>query len=117
MKPEVQVQAQVAGNIVWLRKALKEKGVPIPPHLQEEEIEYVEAPELHLDEVPYWDAFMFLSSSRPRAGMDAVPLPIPWSEIDRYANRFRFEGDQFVALLNHLQALDSAYLEEVTKGR
>lgn len=50
--------------------------------------------------------------------------PIPWTAIDRYAERYGFHGDGFGYLLKMVRALDDAFLrhqkqkhaEETSRG-
>lgn len=54
-----------------------------------------------------WKAFWALSTDR-QIGMTAGA--IPWSSIDRYAQRFDVIGDEFERLMRVIRAMDGAYL-------
>lgn len=41
--------------------------------------------------------------------MSGVPLPIPWTAIDRYAIRHRFAGEAFDDLVDIVRAVDDAF--------
>lgn len=55
----------------------------------------------------YYEAFTELSTCRDH-GMGVGP--IPWTAVDRYAERNGFEGDGFDYLLRMVRALDDAFL-------
>lgn len=60
---------------------------------------------------------MRLSRSRPYAGMDGQPLPIPFEAIDRYAQRFGpHTAEGFEWFLQMVQAMDDAWLERQRQG-
>lgn len=62
----------------------------------------------HLTEV--WRDFQRLSRSRPIAGMNGAPLPIPFEVLDRYAARFGPQGPRaFELWMELIQAMDDAY--------
>jgi hypothetical protein len=54
-----------------------------------------------------WEAFGALSTDRP-VGFDRGA--IPWSSIDRFAQRYAIEGDEFDRFCRLIRAMDSAYL-------
>ncbi len=56
----------------------------------------------------YYEAFLELGSTRS-IGMDLGP--IPWTAIDRYAQRHGYEGDDFEYLVQMVRALDEAFLK------
>jgi hypothetical protein len=56
---------------------------------------------------PEWDAFWALSTDRP-AGL--AQGAIPWTSIDRYAARYRIDGDEFDRFHDLIRALDAAFL-------
>ena len=67
-------------------------------------------PELadHLTEV--WRDFQRLGRSRPVAGMNGAPMPIPFEAMDRYWARFGTRDDRaFELWLELVQAADDAY--------
>ncbi len=70
---------------------------------------FADAPELREDLWPYWRAYDDLSTCRQYAGMAGVPLPIPWTAIDRYAGRHRFAGSAFDDLVTIVRAMDEAF--------
>jgi hypothetical protein len=53
-----------------------------------------------------WDAFRALSTDRP---VGLAMGPIPWSSIDRFADRYGIAGDDFDRLAELIQAMDVAY--------
>lgn len=55
-----------------------------------------------------WSAFHALSTDR-QLGM--AMGPIPWSAIDRYAIRYRIDGDDFDRFAQLIQAMDVAFLD------
>jgi len=62
----------------------------------------------HLAEV--WSDFETLSRSRPVAGMNGAPLPIPFETMDRYWSRFGVGGARrFEMWMQLIQAADDAY--------
>lgn len=54
-----------------------------------------------------WSAFRALSTDRA-AGMGIGP--VPWSSIDRFARRYRIEGEEFDRFADLIQAMDTAYV-------
>jgi hypothetical protein len=52
----------------------------------------------------YWEAFHDLSSCRVMGGA------IPWSALDRWAEREEVEGDDFRRLSRLVSAMDAEYL-------
>lgn len=70
----------------------------------------VELPE-HLDF--FWDAFWECSTDR-KLGFGALG-EIPFSALDRYANRFGVVGPAFDRFRYLLRRMDTAYLAEVNK--
>lgn len=56
----------------------------------------------------YVEAFLALASCRPQ-GM-AGPGPIPWTALDRYAQRHGIAGAEFEIFEVLIAALDSAWL-------
>lgn len=62
-----------------------------------------------------WSAFWDLNTDRP-VGMGVGP--IPFTAIDRYADRYGIEGlDAFDALRELIRAMDDAYLTWSAKRR
>lgn len=55
-----------------------------------------------------WSAFRSLSSDR-QAGFAIGP--IPWSSIDRFAERYGIASDEFDRFCALMQAMDAAYCE------
>ena len=53
-----------------------------------------------------WSAFWSLSSDR-QAGFAIGP--IPWSSIDRFADRYHISGDEFDRFCALVQAMDVAF--------
>lgn len=54
-----------------------------------------------------WEAFGALSTDRP-VGLERGA--IPWSSIDRFAQRYGIDGDEFARFLRLIRAMDAAYL-------
>ena len=40
-----------------------------------------------------------------------APGPIPWTAVDRYAERHGYSGEGFTYLLQMVRAMDAVYLE------
>lgn len=59
-----------------------------------------------------WTAYHRLNRDRP-VGFGAAPLP--WSSIDRYAQRYGIEGDAFERFTKLMQAMDAAFLAKVAE--
>lgn len=65
-----------------------------------------------------WKAWSDLDSSRPMitAGMGGVlPGRIPWSVLDRWAERHGIEGDHFDFFVRCLAVMDSILIERTNK--
>lgn len=60
-----------------------------------------------------WRAFRALSSDR-QVGMAAGP--VLWSSIDRFAQRYNVDGDDFDRFTAIIQAMDEAY-RDYSKGK
>lgn len=60
----------------------------------------------------YYEAFTELSTCR-NAGMSVGP--IPWTAIDRYGQRYGFQGDGFDYLVRMVRALDDTFLAHSRK--
>ena len=71
------------------------------------------APELLLGLDSYFEAFVELSTCR-ELGMSSGP--IPWTAVDRYAERHGYRGEGFVYLLQMIRAMDAAFLEHGRKN-
>jgi hypothetical protein len=77
-------------------------GAPIPERI-------AGAPELLRGLSRYWEAFLELGTCRT---WGSGPGPIPWEAIQKYAQANGFEpGDEFDELLQHMRAMDEAYLD------
>ena len=78
---------------------------PPPDALPDKEMPY-------LDEVEtmYWQHFQELQSERPLGGMGGAGA-IPWSSIDRYAERFGFIGDAYMQFVSIIRFLDNLWLK------
>ena len=57
-----------------------------------------------------WEAFGQLSTDRP---VGLIRGAIPWSSIDRYAARYRIEGEGFERFCRLIRAMDAAYVSHV----
>lgn len=55
-----------------------------------------------------WEAFQALATDR-QIGMALGP--VPWSSIDRYANRYGIAGDAFDRFCDLIRAMDLAFLD------
>lgn len=65
------------------------------------------APELLLGLDTYYEAFVELSTCRTDLG------PIPWTAVDRYAERHSFEGESFLYLLKMIRAMDDVFIKHM----
>jgi hypothetical protein len=64
-----------------------------------------------------WEAFWQLSGDRQYGAMGGVG-PIPFSSLDRYADRYGVsDPDQFDSFVVMIRALDVAYINHVSKSR
>jgi hypothetical protein len=77
------------------------RRVPLPDIIEN-------APEILLGLEVYYEAFLELDTCRT-VGMSAGR--IPWTAIDRYAERHGFTGDGFDYLLHMIRAMDDAFLK------
>jgi hypothetical protein len=75
-----------------------------------------DAPELREDLHPYWLAYEDLSTCRQYAGLNGVPLPIPWTAINEYAIRHRFAGEAFDDLVHIVQVMDAAFRQRAMEN-
>ncbi len=71
------------------------------------------APELLLGLDSYFEAFVELSTCR---GLGMASGPIPWTAVDRYAERHGYSGEGFEYLLQMIRAMDEAFLEHSRKN-
>lgn len=69
-----------------------------------------DAPELYAGLEVYYEAFIELSTCRDH-GMGIGP--IPWTAVDRYAERHGFRGDGFSYLLKMVRAMDDAFIKHM----
>lgn len=77
----------------------------VPSHLLTDR----EMPILDEVEMMYWNHFQELQSERPIGGMGGAGA-IPWSSIDRYAERFGFLGEGYRDFLSVIRFLDNKWL-------
>lgn len=68
-----------------------------------------DAPSLGFGLEPLWEAFQRLTGERQLGW--GVPGRVPWTAIDRYAERFGWHDDQYLYFLEIIEQLDRAYLE------
>jgi hypothetical protein len=54
-----------------------------------------------------WRAFWALSTDRPSGLAQGA---IPWSSLDRYAQRYAIAGDEFDRFVAMMRAMDAAFL-------
>jgi len=54
----------------------------------------------------YWIGYAELSTCRPASFGDL--LPIPWTAIDRYADRHKFDDDQFEWMVHICREMDKS---------
>ena len=71
------------------------------------------APELWFWLHPYYEAFTELSTCRPVDGFTGTVGRIPWTAIDRYADRYEWAGRDFEVFVLYIGALDDKLLELV----
>lgn len=55
-----------------------------------------------------WHAYFALSTDRPSGLAQGA---IPWSSLDRYAQRFGIIGDEFDRFVSVMRAMDVAFLD------
>lgn len=89
--------------------------------LEEDDGETPEAllgrPDIEPHLAPFWDAFQELSTDRHSDSMGGVG-EIPFSALDRYAERFGIgDPDEFERLRHLIRAMDREYLDVVQKRR
>lgn len=73
----------------------------------------MEPPELLIGAASIWEAFWRLTTTR-QSGMGVGP--IPWTAIDRYAQRHAIDDpDDFDELTELIMTMDQTYLEHVRK--
>lgn len=65
----------------------------------------------------FWRAWHTLRFDRQYAGMEGVPLPLPFSAIDAYARRYGIEGPTFEIFREIIQMMDAEYLEVEAERR
>lgn len=71
----------------------------------------LDRPEIEMQLQPFWEAFSELSTDRPIDGMGGAGA-IPFSAIDRYADRYGFgQADEFERFRALIRAMDAAYLK------
>jgi hypothetical protein len=70
------------------------------------------APQLLMGLEMYYEAFTELSTCR-QVGMGMGP--IPWTAIDRYGDRYGFQGEGFEYLVRMVRALDDVFLAHSRK--
>jgi hypothetical protein len=61
----------------------------------------------------YYKAFFDLTSCR--TGLHSTEGPILWTAIDRWAERYELDDEQWEDLVYHMGAMDEAYLKFKTK--
>ncbi len=76
-------------------------GKPLPPAI-------LNAPDLQDGNRFWYNAFLDLSTDRPCGFGEG---PIPWSSIERYADRWELDEDDREELHQHMRAMDKAYLK------
>lgn len=75
----------------------------------------IDKPELHERLQPYWDAFWSLDADR-QVSMGGASR-IPWTAMDRYAQRHEIENDDFLRLEYLLRRMDTAYLNYIKRKK
>lgn len=70
-----------------------------------------DAPELWFWLVPYYEAFAQLSTCRPVDTFSGSIGRIPWTAIDRYAERYPLLNNDFEVFEFYTNALDECLLE------
>lgn len=85
----------------------QKRGQPLPDSLKD-------APVLFFGLADYYSAFWKLSTDRP-IGMGVGQ--IPWSSLDRYAQREGIDEDEFVRFEYLIRVMDDAYLEHANKPK
>ena len=94
--------------------AWKEAGVE-PPAEFLQPLELEPAPELTLVDMQYLTLYNEAATCRPFGGMGGGLPPIPFTAIDRVADRFGFAGEEFLNALWVIRALDDAVLQDAHK--
>lgn len=84
-------------------QAAIDSGKEIPDRL-------LNAPELNPGSYFFWNAFIELNSCRDDG-------EIPWTAIDRYARRYKIDGELFEDLVETINALDDVLLNHKAKER
>lgn len=91
-----------------IRLQARREGMPIPARIKNK-------PRLRAGLSVFLDAFYALEHDRSwLVGMTAIPQPISWSVIDRFADRANFDSDLREELLFFIRALDNAYIKRMT---
>lgn len=85
------------------------RGVPLPDFI-------ADAPQLNAELEIFWAMFWELSSCRGYTAM-GDPTRIPWTAIDRYAERHRFTQDAFSDAVFLLGRMDDAFIAHNSKKR
>ena len=100
------IEKLVAKGVLPARE-LEAEGQVIPA-MQEEVV-------LNRFEIPFWQAFSTLSSSRP-IGMSAGPIPI--AEVEAYLNiKYIFDLSEREDYMRFIKALDGAYMKHLADER
>lgn len=92
-----------------VRDAYRRRDEPIPEHLFE--------PEIWPGDCWIAEAFWILSSDRPHTM--AGPGPIPWTAVDRYAERcgVHEHSELYADLVSVLRKVDQSWLKERERQR
>ena len=74
----------------------------------------VEMPDVDAVEMMYWNHFGELQTERPLGAMGGAG-PIPWTSIDRYAERFGFAEEGYADFLEIIRFLDGLWLKNMSE--
>lgn len=89
-----------------MAEAYREKGLEPPPDVLPDK----EEPDVDAVVLMYWNAFQELQSERPIGGMGGAGS-IPWTAIDRYADRHGYVEGGYYDFHELMRFLDNKWLK------
>jgi hypothetical protein len=89
-----------------MTEAYLEKGLEPPPEM----LPATEEPDADAVVLMYWNAFQELQSERPLGGMGGAGS-IPWTAIDRYAERHGHIDEGYYTFIELMRFLDNKWLK------